>query len=113
MADLASIERACQCVLGGVGTPQERAAAQQRVLELGTSIGNITLIQAILDGSNDNYAIAVAAQSLLRLVTGELPSRQGAGAGPSPSMTTRGSANATGTRNTNNCTSPALSLCCL
>lgn len=74
-ADLPSIERACQCVLGGVGTQQERAAAQQRVLELGTNISNITLIQAILDGSNDNFAIVVAAQSLLRLVTGERPSR--------------------------------------
>lgn len=74
-SDLATIERACQCVLGGVGTAAERAQAQQRVLELGSTIQNITLIQAILDGSTDNYAIVVAAQSLLRLVTGENTAR--------------------------------------
>lgn len=68
--DLQAIERACQVVLGGVGSPAERASAQARVLELGANVSNISLIQAILDSSSDNYAIVVAAQSLLRLVTG-------------------------------------------
>lgn len=68
--DLQAIERACQVVLGGVGSPAERASAQSRVLELGANVANISLIQAILDSSTDNYAIVVAAQSLLRLVTG-------------------------------------------
>lgn len=80
--DLASIERACQCVLGGVGTAAERAQAQQRVLELGASIQNIATIQAILDGSNDNYAVVVAAQSLLKLVTGAWPRLGGGSARP-------------------------------
>ena len=69
--DLPSIERACEVVLvGGVGTPQERSEAQQRVLALGADVSNISIIQSILDGSENNYAIVVAAQSLLRLVTG-------------------------------------------
>lgn len=82
--DLAAIERACECVLGGAGTPQERAQAQARVLALGTDIANITLIQALLDSSSNNYAIVVAAQSLLRLVTGAwrgVPRRVAAAAG--------------------------------
>ena len=77
--DLPTIERWCQCVLGGAGTPQERAASQTRVLELGSSISNITLIQAVLDGSSDNFAIVVAAQSLLRLVTGAWGARSSVG----------------------------------
>ena len=69
--DLASLERACEiCVGNGSGTAAERAAAQQRVMALGSEVANISVIQSLLDNSSNNFAIVVAAQSLLRLVTG-------------------------------------------
>lgn len=68
--DLATLERACEIAFGGVGTPAERPAAQERVIALGNDVNSMPVIQALLDNSSSGHAVMAASQALLRLVTG-------------------------------------------
>jgi hypothetical protein len=67
--ELAAIERACEIALVGNAPPMERAAAQTQAMQLGSNVENIPIIQAILDSSSNQYAIAVAGRSLMTLIT--------------------------------------------
>jgi hypothetical protein len=66
---LADIERACELTLGGGGDAATRAAAQARVMELGARLDAIPTLQALLDRSSSNFAVAAAALALQKLVT--------------------------------------------
>jgi hypothetical protein len=69
-ADLVALERVCEVVVGGVGTAAERAAAQERIMALGSDVSAIPVIQALLDNSSSGHAVLVASQCLQRLLTG-------------------------------------------
>jgi len=70
--DVAAVERMAAAVVGGgrgPGRPAEFAAANAQMLEIGTSLDNISLLQSVFDASSSSPATLVAANSLNKLVT--------------------------------------------
>lgn len=69
-AALAEFERTCEIAMGpSIVNPNDRNAAQAKLAALGSDLGHIGTIQAVLDGSLNDYAVTAAAKSLLILVT--------------------------------------------
>ena len=70
--DVAAFERMAAAVVGGgrgPGGAAEFAAANAQMLEIGTSLDNISLLQSVFDASSSSPATLVAANSLNKLVT--------------------------------------------
>lgn len=65
---LQELENTAQIFFNGTN-PQEKASAQERLLQLGSSVQYIPQCQYVLDNSSNQLAILVAVNSLLRLVT--------------------------------------------